>query len=179
MKVLKVILTVVIALTIILYTTVADAAGWEVDKQEGTHLLSIRNVGDQGGFLKLSCNVETKKLSLQYMFDHKVYDFFIIRKFGDVDGNSVNGKIAVGMGTTTQAQVFHDLVVNRGAIAVIRMPVGTKAIWDKAIADNNPIPPAIEQEGEEFFLMGNDISKLMNKLGSSCPFNAEDKEPIF
>ncbi|UQT03365.1 hypothetical protein YUBABA_01590 [Serratia phage vB_SmaM-Yubaba] len=169
----------IILVAVSLFASSVFAAGWEIDSTNGNKLTSIINSGDQGGVLKLSCDTSTKKLALQYMFEGKVYDFFVIRKFGDINGSVAEGKISIGLGTTTQAQVFKELMFNKGAIAVIRFPVGTKAIWDKAIEDVAPVPPALEQEGEEFFLTGNDITTLMNKIGSSCPFNPADKDPIF
>lgn len=177
--VLTILLAWVIAGILSLVVGKAHAAGWVKDTISENKLTSIINSGDQGGVLKLTCDVNTKHLALQYMFEGKVYDFFIIRKFGDIDGNSPEGKIGVGMGTTTQAQVYKGLINNKGAISVVRFPVGTKAIWDKAIENDGELPPALEQLGEEFFLTGSDVLPLMNKIGAGCPLVPGDQTPIF
>lgn len=170
----------VIAVLTVLFTGKANAAGWEVDNvTTDGRVMSIHNRGDQGGFLKLTCDADTKHLSLQYLFEDKEYDFFMFRNFGDTDMTNTRNKLLVGMGVTTQADVFRTLLVNSVAFSAARFPIGTKAIMDEAFRTKKPNPPELIQEGEEYFLAGTEVGSLLNKIGATCPFVTDDQTVIF
>lgn len=171
---------------VVLFSTAAFAEdyGWkELTFQDSSmkHLIGMTNRGDQGGEVALICNTKTHKLNMTYNGGGKQYDLFVFRKFGvtNVDTPDTAGKFLVGMEVTTQADVYYNVLNADKAFAVARFPVGTKAIIDKAIAKTPNNLPVIEQEGDEFFVVGNDWKNLLGKISKECPVHFNNDQVIF
>jgi hypothetical protein len=155
--------------------------GWKPVVNAEGKTVGMSNVGEQGGLLNLVCDVKSHNLKLTYSMGATVYDMFVFRKFGITNMNESGnaGKFVVGTGTTSQADVFYNVLVSDKAFVIARFPIGSKSAWDKAVATNAANGPDIRQEGDETFLAGDTWKPLLKSLSVECPFKADDKTPIF
>jgi hypothetical protein len=179
----KVIIALLCVVGLFTGSAMASEFGWKALPAipGAPHLIGMTNRGEQGGELALICNTQTHKLNLTYNGGGKQYDVFVFRKFGVTDMNTQDraGKFIVGMMGTTQSDVYYNVLNADKAFVVARFPIGTKAAYDKAIANNATNMPAIQQEGDEFFLVGDDWKKLLKDISVQCPVNFDKDKVIF
>lgn len=154
--------------------------GWKELSVPNSKLIGMVNRGEMGGEIALICNTETHKLNVTYTGGGKQYDLFVFRKFGvqDMDTPDTAGKFIVGMMSTTQGDIYYNVLNATKAFEVARFPVGSKAIFAKAAAHPDTLKEPVEQEGSEYFLVGNDWKKLLGKLNTHCPFNLNADMPV-
>jgi len=154
--------------------------GWKFSETRKDGNTAIYNIGEQGGVLTLSCDVKTHKLNMEYAYKFKKYDLYVFRDFGvtDMSTSSHEGKFIVGMNSTSQNVAYYNVLRADKAFVITRFPVGSKGIYEKAIAANKNIPE-IQQEGDEYFLAGDDWKPMLKILAASCPINPEQDNPIF
>lgn len=154
--------------------------GWKFSENRKDGNTAMYNVGEQGGVLTLVCDVKTHKLQMNYTYKFKEYDLYVFRKFGvtDMESPSNEGKFIVGMDSTTQHVAYYNVLEADKAFSITRFPIGAKGTYEKAIAANKNIP-AIQQEGDEYFLAGDDWKPMLKILAASCPINPEQDKPIF
>jgi hypothetical protein len=154
--------------------------GWKELVAPGTKLIGMTNRGEEGGEIAVICNPETHKLNVTYSVNGKQYDLFAFRKFGINDLNTSDraGKFVVGLMMATQGDVYYNVLSADKVFQVARFPIGSKAVFEKAIASLNPQQPKIDQEGSEYFLVGNDWKKLLGKLSAQCPVNKDANTPV-
>lgn len=185
---MKNIVAIAIAVGLIFFATVAQAKtdedfGWKAIVDHKGVIMSLSNIGDQGGLLTLTCDVKTHKLNMVYSTsDNTVYDMFVFRKFGvaDMTTNDDAGKFIVGGGVTSQGSVYYNVLNANRAFVIARMPVGSKALLNKAVKNNDPeAVKQITQEGDEYFVAGDDVKRLLGALSVDCPVNSNSKDPIF
>lgn len=179
----KIYLMVVLFVSLTMFATVAQARtyGWEPLLDSKGSQIGMQNVGEQGGFLTLSCDTKTHKLKMTYSMGSDVYDFFIFRKYGviDVTGTDRAGKFYVGSDLTSQGDVYYNVMNADKAFAISRFEKGSKAKWELSVQSKSPTPPTLKQEGEETFLVGDDWKKLLKPLAVQCPVNFQPDQPIF
>lgn len=182
--VMKKFIAVLVSLVVLVSTSVMATPesdfGWKELQVPGTKLIGMTNRGEEGGEIAVICNTETHKLNVTYSADGKQYDLFAFRKFGMNDLNTSDraGKFVVGLKMTTQGDVYYNVLSADKVFQVARFPIGSKAIYEKAIASLNPQQPKIDQEGSEYFLVGNDWKKLLGKLSAQCPVNKDANTPV-
>lgn len=151
--------------------------GWvvtETDKKNNP--VQLVNESEQGNQLTLTCDVNTKKLSLTYSSGITDYDFFIFRNFGEIDMSTPHGKMIIGTSTVTQANLYKNLMDANRAFVVTYYPVGSKHAWDEAVELNLEQLPDIHQDGEAFFITGDgDIETMLKGMSVNCPIDKPAK----
>lgn len=157
--------------------TLAATPGWAIDKLEGTKVVSIENVGDKGGVLNLSCSTETHRVKLDFLVKGKKYDFFIVRRFGDIS-DSTDKKLLIGSTTVSVGKLIKNIGQTEGGFEIIYYPVGTKALWEAQRDANNPYFEFTIEDGE-FFITGNVIKQALADMVKSCELDLHDETPMF
>lgn len=178
----KIVAALILALFAFSAYAVADKDfGWKPVVDNGGKIIGMSNKGEQGGLLKLSCDIATKKLKMEYHYGKKDFDFYLFRKFGMVDltHNDTDGKFYVGAGITRQSEVYYNVMNADKAFTVARWPVGSKLIWDHAVKTQSPTGPEITQEGDEVFLAGDGWKPYLKALDANCPINPNSTAAVF
>lgn len=182
MKKIIVMLVSLVALFSVSAMAVETEEGWKpVNSLETGQLIGMTNLGEHGGKLSLLCNTTTHKLVMHYVGSGKQYDLFVFRDFNhtDVNTQSLDGKFIVGMNSTTQGEVYYNVLKAKQAFVIARFPVGSGAKYLQALATGNENMPEIQQEGDEMFLVGSEMNKLLGALSTSCPVNQDKDKAIF
>lgn len=152
----------------------APQMGWKIDKlDQHNNVIGLKNVGDQGGVMELSCNIDTGHIKLTYSFEGKSYDFYLLRRFGD-NFTPNDEKLLIGSLSVNQPQIYTWIGRAHGGFEVERYPVGTKARWEANIKANN-INAEYTPVGHEFFITGNLVYQGIIDMTKSCALNTEDK----
>lgn len=177
----KKIALIAIALMGMTYNTATMAneqPGWKIDKLDvHNNVIGIKNIGDQGGVMKLTCDIETGRINLTYSQKGKVYDFFVLRRFGD-NLSAPGTKLLIGSATMTQAQLYAGLGGAKGGYEIEFYPVGTKAIWDTNIRTAN-VEAKYTPEGYEFFITGTGLPQSLIDMTKSCALDEGDSKPRY
>ena len=183
---MKKIVVVAFALALIGFANVVYAVadkdfGWKPVVDESGKIIGMNNKGEQGGLLTVTCNIPTKKLKMTYHYGTKDFDFYLFRRFGVVNMTNadVDGKFYVGAGMTRQSDVYYNLANADKAFSIARWPVGSKAIWDHAVASESPTGPDLKQEGDENFLAGDGWKAYLKALDANCPINPKATVAVF
>lgn len=148
-----------------------DEFGWDVTvKNKQGKATAMAVTGEEGGVLTFACDVKTKKIKMGYSHTGMTYDFFVVRKFGSLSVDSMAGKLMIGSGVHKQGDLYYNVLNNDKAFVVTRFPLGSKHAWEEAVRLNLDAGPDIEQEGEEFFIVGDRQWKTwLKEISEACP----------
>lgn len=158
--------------------TTASTFGWGINAMNAQKkTLGIINVGDDGGILKLTCDEKTKMLNIAYESEGRLYDFYVIRRFGETatDGK---GTAMIGGKILSQAGLYNTILNAEGGFSIVRYPIGTQQRWFDNI-ESKRINAKYVPEGEEFFITGDIVWLQIEEMVKTCPFNPGDKTPLF
>lgn len=160
----------------------ANKVGWvPISSLSGDNIIGMTNTGSQGGKLTLLCNTQTHKLRMDYIGGGNNYDLFVFYS-GDNPNMSfpdLDGKFIVGLNSTTQGQVYYNVLKAKETFVIARFPVGSGAKYLQAVATGNSNIPEIQQEGDEQFFAGPDMRYMLHKLSSSCPIDQNKDQAVF
>ncbi|QZA70760.1 hypothetical protein AH04_288 [Erwinia phage AH04] len=159
-----------------------NKAGWmPVSSVSTGQLIGMTNIGSHGGELTLLCDVKTHKLRMDYKGGENRYDLFVFYTGDNPDMTSpdLNGKFIVGMNSTTQGQVYYNVLKAKETFVIARFPMGSGAKYLRALAIGNENIPEIQQEGDESFFAGSAMREMLHELSTSCPVNQNKDQAVF
>lgn len=176
----------VLMFAVVLFSNVAVAeenlSGWvPINSLRGDQFIGMTNTGSHGGKLTLLCDTQTHKLRMEYNGGGNNYDLFVFYT-GDIPNMSsrdLDGKFIVGLNSTTQGQVYYNVLKAKQTFVIGRFPVGSGAKYLKAAALGDGNMPEIQQEGDEKFFAGSGMRYMLHKLSASCPINQNKDQAIF
>lgn len=176
----------VLMFAVVLFSGVVAAeenqSGWvPVNSLKDGQFIGMTNTGSHGGKLTLLCDVQTRKLRMEYNGGGNRYDLFVFYTGANPNmaSQDLDGKFIVGLNNTTQGQVYYNVLKAKQTFVIARFPVGSGAKYLKAAATGDMNMPEIQQEGDEQFFAGSDMRFMLHKLSSSCPINQNKDQAIF
>lgn len=181
---MKKIISVFLFALIMSFTVSAESHhdGWTSvnDKYTG-ELIGMSNIGEHGGKLLLLCDTKTHRLDMKYEGGGNHYDLFVFYNAQEpnMDMHGNNGKFIVGLNSTTQKDVYYNVLRAKKIFVIARFPVGSGSRYLKAAAIGNSSIPEIQQEGDEKFWTGSNMQDMMKQLNVKCPISQNRNQTIF
>ncbi|QDJ96982.1 hypothetical protein PQC07_gp023 [Aeromonas phage D3] len=147
--------------------------GWVVDKRtEDGKAYMIRNKGNNGGVIRLGCNVPGGDVSVKYIYRGLNKDFFIIELLTDARLDSYPYTAMYGVKSLNQAAMYKQFAMTDAGFMMTRFAEGAAERFFKSRKDREVygLPRPI---GTELFVGHEQVADYINDVKATCGFTEE------